>query len=417
MDRRPRARLHAGRPPGRGPVVAGPSWSGTWCRWARRSGRPTPRPSPTSRPPRWPGSSTATACCPSATSPTWRTVTGGARRYVDAIVAPLTGSGRLRLSSPVESGRPGPTTGWRCGSGAGRAETFDHVVLATHSDQALRAPRGPDRRPRRRCWGPSPTSPTGPCCTPTPRSCRAAGGPGRPGTTTASAAEGRAVATLTYDMNRLQSPPHDHPGAGHLEPDRADRPGPGAGPLRLRPPGARRPGGGRPGGATRRSAGSTGCGTAAPTGATASTRTACRARARPACRRPGRADGGRERPLRGLGGPPPARAGRAPLHPAGAHAPVRPGRGGRGVRRLTRCGRTAGRPRCAFRRRDYLGDRPTSRSTRRCGTWWPSAPGTGPADRSALLALPRTWGWLFNPISCYFCFDEAGQRSRPWWPR
>jgi len=29
---------------------------------------------------------------------------------------------------------------------------------------------------------------------------------------------------------------------------------------------------------------------------------------------------------------------------------------------------------------------------------------TGPV---AVLAQPRTWGWLFNPLSIYFCFDES----------
>lgn len=25
-----------------------------------------------------------------------------------------------------------------------------------------------------------------------------------------------------------------------------------------------------------------------------------------------------------------------------------------------------------------------------------------------MLGHPRTWGWLFNPITCYFCFDPEG---------
>jgi uncharacterized protein len=66
--------------------------------------------------------------------PQWRTVRGGSKQYVEALLARFTG--RLRLSTPVrgitrESGhvvvRPA----------GGEPERFDEVVLATHSDQAL----------------------------------------------------------------------------------------------------------------------------------------------------------------------------------------------------------------------------------------------------------------------------------------
>ena len=68
--------------------------------------------------------------------PEGRTVTGGARRYVDAIVAPLRAAGRLRLGTPVDKivrsdhgvELVSPVTG---------PETFDHVVLAGHADQML----------------------------------------------------------------------------------------------------------------------------------------------------------------------------------------------------------------------------------------------------------------------------------------
>ncbi|HEY5155037.1 MAG TPA: FAD-dependent oxidoreductase [Acidimicrobiales bacterium] len=72
--------------------------------------------------------------------PQWRTVTGGSRRYVDALTAPL--AERIRLNSPVRKivrrhdGHGGieielmsPTYG---------LEHFDRVILACHSDQALR---------------------------------------------------------------------------------------------------------------------------------------------------------------------------------------------------------------------------------------------------------------------------------------
>ena len=63
----------------------------------------------------------------------WRTVTGGSRRYVDAIAAGL--GDRLRLGSGVRSVRRSPDgVELRIGD---RIERFDHVVLATHADQAL----------------------------------------------------------------------------------------------------------------------------------------------------------------------------------------------------------------------------------------------------------------------------------------
>jgi DUF1365 family protein len=33
----------------------------------------------------------------------------------------------------------------------------------------------------------------------------------------------------------------------------------------------------------------------------------------------------------------------------------------------------------------------------------------GPQSRICLLTLPRVFGYLFNPISVYYCFDSAGQ--------
>jgi predicted NAD/FAD-binding protein len=75
--------------------------------------------------------------------PKWRTIAGGSHRYVEALVEQW--RARLWLSSPVESvarfddhvevtprGRP--------------AERFDHVVMATHSDQALKVLADPTDR-------------------------------------------------------------------------------------------------------------------------------------------------------------------------------------------------------------------------------------------------------------------------------
>ena len=67
--------------------------------------------------------------------PRWRTVTGGARRYVDAIVLPL--GDRVRINCPVRSVvrdefgvnlRTGPQP---------EGERFDRVIFATHADTAL----------------------------------------------------------------------------------------------------------------------------------------------------------------------------------------------------------------------------------------------------------------------------------------
>ena len=75
--------------------------------------------------------------------PKWRTVAGGSHRYVEALVAPW--RERLRLSTPVESvtrhaGHVEVTPR------GGEAEQFDHVVMATHSDQALRLLTDPSER-------------------------------------------------------------------------------------------------------------------------------------------------------------------------------------------------------------------------------------------------------------------------------
>ena len=76
--------------------------------------------------------------------PRWSTVTGGSARYVDALIAPF--RERVRLSTPVRSisrhadhveiATGGPHDG-------SATERFDHVVIATHSDQALQMLRDP----------------------------------------------------------------------------------------------------------------------------------------------------------------------------------------------------------------------------------------------------------------------------------
>lgn len=69
--------------------------------------------------------------------------------------------------------------------------------------------------------------------------------------------------------------------------------------------------------------------------------------------------------------------------------------------------RKRGRP-VQFRRSDYLGDAgvPLAEAAR-------AAVGPGLGDGPVrLLAHLRTWAWCFNPLSLYFCFDEAGETVR-----
>ena len=66
--------------------------------------------------------------------PTWRVVRGGSRQYVEPLALPF--RDRVRLSTPVQSVR-------RLGDRVsvtprgGEAETYQHVIMACHSDQAL----------------------------------------------------------------------------------------------------------------------------------------------------------------------------------------------------------------------------------------------------------------------------------------
>ena len=78
-------------------------------------------------------------------APQWWTVEGGSRSYVDAIALRL--RGEVHLSRPVEAVR-------RSQSGvavstSGREWRFDHVVIATHADQALRLLADPSHDERR----------------------------------------------------------------------------------------------------------------------------------------------------------------------------------------------------------------------------------------------------------------------------
>jgi len=67
-----------------------------------------------------------------------------------------------------------------------------------------------------------------------------------------------------------------------------------------------------------------------------------------------------------------------------------------------------GRPNVvSYRRVDYLGQmtRPLTDAVRDTVE---NRLGTRPSGSISMLAHPRTWGWLFNPIALYYCFDPTG---------
>ncbi len=66
--------------------------------------------------------------------PRWSTIAGGSARYVEALTAPF--RERIRLATPVRSIARGAECVHVLAAGA-EYERFDHVILATHSDQAL----------------------------------------------------------------------------------------------------------------------------------------------------------------------------------------------------------------------------------------------------------------------------------------
>lgn len=66
--------------------------------------------------------------------PLWRTISGGSRNYVSRLIAPL--AGKIRLGTPVtqvlrKDGQVIVT------DTTGHTDVFDHVILASHTDQSL----------------------------------------------------------------------------------------------------------------------------------------------------------------------------------------------------------------------------------------------------------------------------------------
>lgn len=70
-----------------------------------------------------------------AKRPQWRTVAGGSRAYVERISAEF--ADRIRLNTAVQNVTRGPN-GVSVTTSDNETETFDHIVLATHSSQSLK---------------------------------------------------------------------------------------------------------------------------------------------------------------------------------------------------------------------------------------------------------------------------------------
>lgn len=77
--------------------------------------------------------------------PRWRVVQGGSRHYVERLTAPF--RDRIRLNRPVEWIRR-QATHVQVKPRHGAVERFDEVVIATHSDQALRLLADPSAKER-----------------------------------------------------------------------------------------------------------------------------------------------------------------------------------------------------------------------------------------------------------------------------
>jgi len=77
--------------------------------------------------------------------PQWLVIRGGSREYTKVLTAAF--RDRIRLNCPVQSVRRLPEAVEIRSAGAG-LERFDHAVLATHSDQALRLLADPTQRER-----------------------------------------------------------------------------------------------------------------------------------------------------------------------------------------------------------------------------------------------------------------------------
>ena len=345
--------------------------------------------------------------------PAWRTVTGGSTRYVEAILEPLRRRGRLHLCTPVTKLRRHERD-VELLTAAGPV-AFDHVVVATHSDQALALLGDPTDRERRvlgalRYQPNRATLHTDTALLPTNRRAWASWNYVRPAGPTDRA-------TLTYYLNRLQGLEAEQPVLVTLNRDEAIDPSQVVATVRLRASRHRPGGGGGPGQPTRaeRRAPSP---TAGPTGGTGSTRTGSAARwpsasgSGRACERPGPATRLRSALYEGTvthRRAEPAHRFDSPValpllfldelaelraaHPLVDFDPSPHRRRWPAAIRL--------------RRDDYL---PSDAITVR-GAVEDAVAAAGGSVRGpvAMLGHVRTWGWLFNPVTLYYCFDPSGR--------
>lgn len=71
-----------------------------------------------------------------AARPTWMTIPGGSKQYVDAVVADVP-EDHVHLGVTVQSVQIQSNHQIRICSTNGTEDVFDHVILATHGDQAM----------------------------------------------------------------------------------------------------------------------------------------------------------------------------------------------------------------------------------------------------------------------------------------
>ena len=143
--------------------------------------------------------------------PVWRTVKGGSRRYVEKLTAAF--ADRLRLGCAVTSVERTPH-GVVVHDSHGSRDSYDHVVIASHSDQALAMLSDADPRERSRARRHRLCAQYG---LPAPRPETDAEAPARLGVLEFSALAAPGVdgsvndVAVTYWMNQLQGIDHDKP--------------------------------------------------------------------------------------------------------------------------------------------------------------------------------------------------------------
>ena len=163
--------------------------------------------------------------------PRWRTVEGGSRSYVEAITAPW--RDRVRTAAPVRRIERLPDE-VRIEADGCETESFDRVVIAAHSDQAL-AMLGDPSEAEREVLGAIPYQPNE-AVLHTDASADAA----PPRRLVELELPPRRAGARAHHRHLLDEPPAATARAAavlpHPEPGRGDRPGQGPAQLRLRPP-------------------------------------------------------------------------------------------------------------------------------------------------------------------------------------